>query len=824
MTTRQSGASSPQPTGSAPDRPANDGMSAVGAAVHSMHAIAEYDLEFRVVAANRRYAEMLGYAPSEILGTRLRDTWAGDAADDDAFAEFCAALHRGETQRTEARRTGARGLVRWLDATMSPVLDARGDVTGFVESATDVTVSKGKLLEMQSKLDALSRSSGVIEFDLAGNVVAANDNFLSLMGYTLDEIRGKHHRIFVDPAEADGAAYRAFWRKLGNGEFDSGEYLRIGKGGRRVYLQATYNPVLDADGRAIKVVKYAADVTAAKLAATEQRARYEVVNTTRCVMELDREGVILGLNPLMEQAIGSGRTDLVGRAHESLLFDDEFDAACMRDAWLSLRRGEHAALSCRCRGAGNREVWFDATMSPVLGLDGVLAKVIFIARDVTRDKQVQLDAQGRLAAIDRSQAVIDFDPHGNVLDANAQFLQAVGYKLEEIRGHHHRMFVDPEHASSGDYIAFWERLERGEFITGEFKRIARGGREIWMQATYNPVLGPRGNVVKVVKFATDVTAARLRAAEFEAKVAAIDLGQATIEFDLDGRVLHANRNFLACMGYTIRDILGQHHSMFCSPEYLQSDEYRDFWLRLNEGKFFAGRFQRVGKYNREVWIQATYNPVRDLNGKVVKVVKYAYDVTKEVQLERQIIERSAAMRGKLNELLASIDAIAEHSQSAARIASSSSDSAKAGQVDVGASITAIGEIEASSNKIADIVGVIDQIATQTNLLAFNAAIEAARAGAQGVGFSVVAVEVRKLAERSSAAAKEIAQVVVRSAEQVRHGAEVSRSAAGSFTHIYDDVTRAAATVGEIAASAKRQRDMAREVGELVEALAKGTPA
>ena len=322
------------------------------------------------------------------------------------------------------------------------------------------------------------------------------------------------------------------------------------------------------------------------------------------------------------------------------------------------------------------------------------------------------------------------------------------------------------------------------------------------------MLDTEGRPVRVVKFASDVTAAKLRSAEFEAKVAAIDKAQAVIEFDLDGMVLTANRNFLAAMGYTLREIQGQHHSMFCTPLYRTGEEYRDFWLQLNEGRYMSGRFERVGKFDRPVWIQATYNPILDLNGKVSKVVKYAYDVTKEVELEARIAAKSGDMSRSVSTLVESITAIAANSGVAAELAHESTAEAQAGSQAIHKSIAAIDAIQASSMRVAEIVRVISEIAGQTNLLAFNAAIEAARAGQHGIGFSVVAGEVRKLAERSSQAANEIAKVMDESTQHVSHGAEVSKEASRKFERILDSVGRTGASVSAIAGAAESQRALA----------------
>jgi methyl-accepting chemotaxis protein len=231
-----------------------------------------------------------------------------------------------------------------------------------------------------------------------------------------------------------------------------------------------------------------------------------------------------------------------------------------------------------------------------------------------------------LAAISRSQAVIQFDLGGHILDANANFCEALGYSLDEIKGKHHRIFCEPAYAASEEYKAFWANLATGNYDAREYKRFTKSGREIWIQASYNPILH-RGKPHKVVKIATDITAARMRAAEDASKLLAISRSQAVIEFTPTGEILEANENFCSGLGYDLSEIKGRHHRMFCDPTYAASPEYAEFWKRLAGGEFIADEFVRYGKGGKEIWIQAAYNPIVDLNGKVCKVVKFATDVT-----------------------------------------------------------------------------------------------------------------------------------------------------------------------------------------------------
>jgi len=241
------------------------------------------------------------------------------------------------------------------------------------------------------------------------------------------------------------------------------------------------------------------------------------------------------------------------------------------------------------------------------------------------------DLEAIYQALDRVQAVIEFDLDGRVITANEIFLQTFGYTADEIIGQHHRMFCEADYAASPDYAEFWSKLSRGEFHTAEFKRLAKGNRPIWLRASYNPVFDDAGKVIRVIKFATDVSAEKLKNAEYEGKMQAIDRVQAVIEFELDGTVITANENFLRIFGYKLADVVGQHHRIFCEPGYSESPDYAQFWQKLGRGEFDCGEFKRIGKDGRDIWLQASYNPILDAEGKPLKVVKFASDITQEME-------------------------------------------------------------------------------------------------------------------------------------------------------------------------------------------------
>ena len=360
-----------------------------------------------------------------------------------------------------------------------------------------------------------------------------------------------------------------------------------------------------------------------------------------------------------------------------------------------------------------------------------------------------------IAAIGRTQAVIEFNLDGTIITANENFLKAVGYSLPEIQGKHHSMFVEPATRDSAAYRDFWASLSRGQYQSAEYKRIGKGGREVWILASYNPILDEDGKAFKVVKFATDVSAQKLKNADMAGQIEAIGKSQAVIEFNMDGTILTANQNFLGAVGYSLGEIQGKHHRMFVDPADRDGAEYRDFWANLNRGLYQAAEYRRIGKGGKAIWIQASYNPILDLNGKPFKVVKYATDITAQV-IERKKNERVRTMMESVasgaEELNASVREISD-----AMIKSKQTASTAVDRVEVADQQAQ--RLSAASESMSSIVGLIGNITGQINLLALNATIESARAGEAGRGFAVVASEVKNLANQAKQATDKIGEEI-----------------------------------------------------------------
>ncbi|WP_028104551.1 methyl-accepting chemotaxis protein [Pseudoduganella violaceinigra] len=400
-----------------------------------------------------------------------------------------------------------------------------------------------------------------------------------------------------------------------------------------------------------------------------------------------------------------------------------------------------------------------------------------------------VELQAINAALNRAQAVIEFQLDGTILHANANFLSAVGYTLDEVQGHHHSMFCDSAFASSDAYKQFWESLRSGHYEQGEFKRLGKGGREIWINASYNPVFDAEGRPYKVIKFATDITASKLRNAEYEGKVSAMDKAQAVIEFDMSGHVLAANSNFLDAMGYTLDDIKGEHHRMFCETEYAASVDYKRFWQKLNRGEFDSGRYKRVGNGGKTIWIQATYNPILDMNGTPFKIVKFASDITEQVLMEQGIKEKAASDAAKIERLL---DAVA-----------------RAAKGDLTAEVPLRGEepldqLGAGIGKMmADLRGVIGQVVMSATAFADDAEEIANRAGVVAGGSQELGATVEEMNATVDGLTRSIDAIATSTghandlARSTQDEAEAGAKAVARSIEAMDLINRSSEDIGEI---------------------------
>lgn len=400
--------------------------------------------------------------------------------------------------------------------------------------------SEAKYLELQSVIQAIHKAQAIIEFSMDGIILTANNNFLKAVNYNVDEIVGKHHRIFCESNYANSIDYKLFWEKLARGEFESGEFRRFGKNAKEVWLQASYNPILDSNGKPQKIVKIASDITIQKMKNTYFESQINAIEKTQAVIEFTLDGIITNANENFLQLTEYSLSEIKGKHHRMFCDPSYTNSNEYRIFWEKLANGESDAGEYKRFGKNGKLVYLSASYNPIFDTSGKPLKVIKYATDVSKQKLKDQE----LNALSKAQAVINFNLDGTVIEANELFLSLMGYRLDEIKGKHHSIFCDPIYTNKPEYREFWQKLNNGQFSAGQFQRFAKGSREVWIQASYNPVFDLTGKVYKVVKYATDISKEKFEWLELVRTLeeTAIQLGSASEELATTASELTVNSN------------------------------------------------------------------------------------------------------------------------------------------------------------------------------------------------------------------------------------------------------------------------------------------
>lgn len=761
-------------------------------------------------------------------------------------------------------------------------------IAGLLKRFSGNKQDKQELAEARAIKAEIDKIRCVAEYSPDGRILSANANWLNTLGYDANDVVNEHHTKFIEKEYSNSQEYHGFWQGLANGQNNNGQYRLVTKKGDIIWVQGYYSPLSGADGKVYKVISYLTEITQDKLnsIANEievQRVRGAMDGASAAVMAIDRDFVVTYVNDATR-----------------MLFTDNMEI--FRKAFPAF---DPAKIIGTCidvfhkHPSHQRQLLSDPSRLPYTTMIKVGPLNIRLHVTATRDKKgnyignilewrdvtAEMDSVGQISAIHKSQGVIELALDGTVLKANDVYLEMLGYTVAELAGQHVSKVLPPDYARSPEYAVLWQKLQNGESHMAQARRIAKDGREVWIQAYYNPIMDMSGKPFKIVNYVTDITAEKVRNADYEGQIKAIDKTYGVIEFDLKGNILAVNENFAKVTGYSEKEIVGNHHSMFVDAAFRNSAEYKAFWEKLGRGESESGQYRRVGKGGKEIWLQASYNPILCINGKPYKVVKYASEITEQMQAQQALakaVEETQAviqqaksgdltdrvsLQGKsgaiaqlceginalmdkmtevviqvkeagetintaageistgnndlssrteqqassleetassMEELASTVKQNAENAKQANQLAAAASGVAVKGGEVVANVVTTMSDINESSRKIEDIISVIDGIAFQTNILALNAAVEAARAGEQGRGFAVVAGEVRNLAQRSAAAAKEIKQLISDSVAKVQDGTKLVEDAGKTMEEIVSSVQRVTDIMGEISAASQEQ--------------------
>jgi methyl-accepting chemotaxis protein len=629
--------------------------------------------------------------------------------------------------------------------------------------------SKREISASAATLAATDSALAMIWFDLDATIINANQNFCQTMGYTPEEIVGKKHAIFLSPKETQSQKYADFWTALRSGKTQQATFGRLHKDGTTVYIEASYIPLKGLNDTITGVVKIATNVTEQTILSNLNEAKAEAVSRSTAVIEFTLDGIIQTANENFLNTMGYTLAEIKGKHHKMFMPKGEAETPAYAELWTKLSRGEFVAGEFIRRSKAGADICLQASYNVIFDSMGNPARIMKTATDITESKGAINDLSGQMDAIHRVQAVIEFDPKGNILTANDNFLYALGYSLSEIKGKHHSMFVAEAEQDSDEYKLFWKSLQSGEFMDSEFLRVTKTGEKIWIKATYNPIFDIHGKVYKVVKFAADVTSFK------------------TAIMDINGAINELSRGNLTAE---------------LSNE--MPGELND--LRLN----FNSSLSRLAALIQQITLG-----IDNMQSEVDGIAGASEDLGKRTESQAASLVETASA---ITELSSSVENSASGAKDAAKAVSLARTRSGEGREVVEQTITAMTDISKSSEEISKITSVIDDIAFQTNLLALNAGVEAARAGESGRGFAVVASEVRALAQRSSEAAREIANLIDTSSTQVKSGVALVHQSGASLKEIEGLVSQVDGLVQDISNSAQEQSTGLSEINKAVDQL------
>ncbi|GAA4846296.1 PAS domain S-box protein [Algivirga pacifica] len=517
----------------------------------------------------------------------------------------------------------------WFNGLFVPIINYDGKLSKVMLLGNDDAASS-EAFETKNMLDAvmncIDNVAIVSESDLHGTITKVNDQLCEISGYTEEELLGQPHNILRHP-ETPKEVFAEMWNTIQRGEVFKATYKNRTKDGDFYWVQSSIAPVLGLDGKPFKYIGVRFDMTDLFKQKSSLESINDAINVANVMYEMNLEGELTRVNENFEKVLGYSQKESIGLLHTYLVPDKEEDRIKEETLWNQLRKGEYMVADFKRLSKDGREVWLEGSYNPVKDYNGEVETVIVYVQDITERRLRNAENRGKLAALDQSQAVVEFSVSGQIEKVNDAFCEIVGYSKEELIGMHHSILCFSDFIETGAYEDFWNELREGVYQKGDFKRKAKDGEELFIHATYNPIRDMDGNVIKVVKLATDVTERKRRNAENRGKLKAIDATQLIVEFDKDRNMLEANDKFLKVTGYSREELMGQPHAMLCEQEYAESEAYNDFWAEILGGDSVVGEMKRKNKEGQDIWLRAVYTPIMDDEGRFLKVVKYADDIT-----------------------------------------------------------------------------------------------------------------------------------------------------------------------------------------------------
>ena len=808
----------------APPATAAGAAGSIASAIGDYVGLIEFDADGRVTRATDRAEMVLQQFDGGLVGKPHDTLWRRAETQTPDYVEFWEKLRQGRIVEGCHPHQTPEGETVWLASTFIPDRDPHGGLRRVTQVLMDVNDRISAADSQQRFLDALFGAGLVVVYDADGFLRKASPAFCDRLGFADPDLRGKPLGDLVDAEFRRSPQFTEAFARIAEGRPAAVDMHHRTAQGQSVWLRSVLFPVRGGDGAPDQIVQIGSEVGGelTRLRALEQR--YAALGDTLGIVEIAATGEVLDANRRYLSFVGMPSEDLIGRAYDSLVPTDVQSTPAYAAIWDKLAAGETVSGDHRRQTATGHEIWLQATYVPLRSRsDDRSARIICFARNITEQMTERDDVTARLQAVEQIVGIADYSPQGKLLRTSPRFLDLLDYNATEVRDFDHSNFFPPETVDSDAYATLWMHLRSGETRRLRERRQARGRRNLWLETTYFPIRDHRGAVRKVIEFIRDVTTETTQIEEQKQKLAAADRVFGVVGFDTSGRITDFNEGFLRMIGYSARGLQDQHHSILCTTEETMSQRYRDFWLDLAKGEPRTGTFMLIGNLGRRISILGSYLPIRDLTGEVTKIVLFSSEITPYTTFRQTALDAASAARSRIEAMRAAQTDGGQALTLLQDLIAGSRDTFETGRRGIDASLADLKGIEASVSLIGDAAGKVAEIATQTNLLAFNAAIEAARVGRSGEGFSIVADEVRRLAERNAAAARDIVTQVKTISDHVSSGAKGSDGTAASLSGGSDALSRAVDCIRTLSGASANQATEAAETLALLAALEQDTP-